>query len=63
MPRPTDKIPIALHAANETGMYSDAAIAQLAKYDMVTIEKSVRPPHPQPCQPASLAAAAGWATD
>jgi hypothetical protein len=38
---PTEKIPIALHAANETGMYSKEAIAQLAKYDMVTIEKCV----------------------
>jgi len=28
---PTDKLPIALHAANETGMYSVAAIQQLAK--------------------------------
>jgi hypothetical protein len=63
MPRPTDKIPIALHAANETGMYSDAAIAQLAKYDMVTIEKSVRPPHPQPCQPASQPRCCCWLGD
>ena len=38
---PTEKIPIALHAANETGMYSEDAVTQLAKYDMVTIEKCV----------------------
>jgi hypothetical protein len=40
---PTDHLPIALHAANETGMYSAAAVRQLAKYDMVTIEKCVAP--------------------
>ena len=36
---PTETLPIALHAANETGMYTDVAVAQLAKYAMVTIEK------------------------
>ena len=35
----TAHLPIALHAANETGMYSQAAVEQMAKYDMVTIEK------------------------
>ena len=33
----TEHMPVALHAANETGMYSKAAIQQLAKYDMETI--------------------------
>lgn len=39
----TKTIPIAIHAANYTGKYTDEAVAQLARYGMVTIEKWYTP--------------------
>ena len=35
----TDTMPIAIHAANMSGAYTQDALEQLAKYDMVTFEK------------------------
>ena len=32
-----DTLPLAHHGANYSGMYDDAAVAQLAKYRMVTV--------------------------
>ena len=34
---------LAFHGANKTGMYTDAAVAQLSKYAMVTLEKWYTP--------------------
>lgn len=38
-----DTIPLAYHGANTTGLFSEAAVDQLAKYRMVTIEKWYTP--------------------
>jgi hypothetical protein len=38
-----DTLPIAFHGANKTGMFNSDAIEQLAKYNMVTIEKWYTP--------------------
>ena len=37
-----DVIPTAFHGANKSGVYGDEAVAQLAKHQMVTIEKCER---------------------
>ena len=38
-----DTIPTAFHGANKSGVYSDAAVSQLALHHMVTIEKWYTP--------------------
>ena len=38
-----DRIPTAFHGANKTGRYTDDAVADLAKYQMITIEKWYTP--------------------
>ena len=39
----TATMPVAIHAANETGAFTAEALEQLAKYDMITFEKWYTP--------------------